>query len=85
MPAGDTAIVVVVVEQFPTLMLLTCDLGGTGLALCVERVEVLFQSVFRALAGIDGAADTTHQVSPKNRGPDQWAPVIRLATADSEG
>lgn len=69
-------------------MPLTGNKGLTGLALCIERVEVLFQPLFARLAGIDGAARLRHAeripVRPKNRGPDQAVPVIRLATAESE-
>src|SRR4029079_4994574 len=51
------------------------------------RVEVLLQPVFGGLAGVDGAANLRHRsqpLTPKNRGPDQRAPVISRAIADSE-
>ncbi len=55
---------------------------------CFEpKPKVLFQPVFGALAGVDGAAGPLHDLSffkPKNRGPLHSAPVIRLATALSD-
>ncbi len=65
-------------------MLLTCDIGLTGLSLSIEGVEILIQPLLRALAGVDGAADPAHHRTPKKRGPDQCAPVMCLAMAESE-
>ncbi len=65
-------------------MLLAGDIGLAGLALRIERVEVLIQPLFGALAGIDGAADPTHHRTPKKRGPDHRAPVMCRAMADKD-
>jgi hypothetical protein len=55
--AGQAAIVVAVWQHHPALVLLAGDVGGAGLPLGMERVELLLQPVLGALAGIDGAAD----------------------------
>ena len=84
MSAGDPAIVVAIREQLPSFMLLAGDIGFASLSLRIQRVEVLFQPLFRALAGIDCSADAAHHWSPKKRGPDQCAPVMCFAMADSD-
>jgi hypothetical protein len=57
-PARKTAIVVMVLYQVPALTRLAADEGLTGIALGVERIEILLQSLFGGLTGIDGAAPT---------------------------
>ncbi|SEP07764.1 hypothetical protein SAMN04490248_12316 [Salinihabitans flavidus] len=52
MAARDPAIIISVREQFPSLMLLAGDIGLAGLSLRIERIEVLFQPLFGAFAGI---------------------------------
>ena len=90
MPAGDTTIIIEVGKQDPAFGLLAGDISRAGVALRIKRVELLIQPFFRTLPGVDGAADPLHgstrcfAVSPKNRGPDQWAPVMYLAIADSD-
>ena len=63
--AGDAAIIIAGVQQLPALVPLAGDIGGAGLVLRVERVEVLLEPVFGGFAGVDGAADL-------------WRGVIRL-------
>ncbi len=65
-------------------MLLAGDIGFTSLPLRIEGVEVLIEPLFSALAGVDGAANPAHYRTPKKRGPDQCAPVMCLAMAESE-
>jgi len=55
-PAGVAAVVVLVGKAPPALVSLAGDEGLAGLALRVQRVELLFQSLFRALARVDAAA-----------------------------
>ena len=43
-------------KQMPALVLLAGDVGLAGLALGVEGVELLFQPLLAALAGVDRAA-----------------------------
>ena len=62
MPPRDTAVVIVGWQQFPALVLLARDLGLACLALRIQRVEVLFQTILGTFAGVDGAADPAHQV-----------------------
>ena len=71
----------------------TCDearvsVYDAGFMLGVERVEILVETLVRGLPRVDCTADrglrhhAAFPVSPKNRGPDQWAPVISRAMAD---
>ena len=87
-PSRDAAVVVTVGEQDPALVPLAPDEGLAGLALRIERVEVLLETLLRGLPRVDRAAEPGHAerlpVKPKNRGPDQAVPVIRFATADSD-
>src|SRR5439155_16052596 len=80
--------------------LLAGDVGLGGLALDVERVELLLQTFLGGLAGVDGTADLgrsalfgglIHAAPPrparahrKKWKPLQWAPVTALATALSD-
>ena len=89
-PAGDPAIVISGRHHLPALMSLAGDEGRTGLVLGVERVEVLVETVVRGLPRVNRAADRglAHDgdfpLRPKKRGPDQWAPVISRAIAESD-
>lgn len=65
-------------------MLLAGNISLAGFALGIERVEILLQLLFRALTGVYGTTDPAHQLTPKNRGPDQCAPVMWRAMADSD-
>lgn len=71
-------------------MTLAGDIGGASLVLRIKRVEVLIEAFLGGFAGVDGAADAGRGhgfevlVRPKKRGPDQWAPVICRAMAESE-
>ena len=88
--AGNAAVVILVADRHPALGALAGDIGRTGLVLGVERVEVLVESLFGRFAGVDGAADPwfahghADRFKPKNRGPDQRAPVMARAIGDSE-
>ena len=86
--AGEPAIVIEIGELCPALVLLAEYIGGTGLTLRIQRVEVLLQALFGRLAGVDGAALADHGFAtsrnPKNLGPLRLVPVIARATADSE-
>jgi hypothetical protein len=55
--AGVAAVVVAGGRQGPTFGTLAGDEGLGGFALRIERVELLFQTFFGGLAGVDGAAD----------------------------
>jgi hypothetical protein len=87
---GEAAVVVGVRQQHPAFGLLALHVGGAGLPLGMERVELLLEPVLGGLPGVDGAADRLHQdrpprlARPKKRGPDHAVPVIRRATAESE-
>ncbi len=71
-------------------MPLAGDIGGAGLVLGVERVEVLIEPFVGRLPGVDGAADPRFAhgqadlFRPKNRGPDHRAPVMVRVIGDSE-
>ena len=86
--AGQPAIIIAGLDQPPSFAPLAADEGLARFALGVQRIEVLLQSLFGGFAGVDGTASyrrfQRHVVNPKNRGPDEWAPVIRRATSDSE-
>ena len=86
-PARQAAIVVGFDQKYPAFVLLAGDIGGAGLALGVEGIEVLLETLFRAFPRVDRAANSGHDrylPTAKNRGPDQRAPVISRATADSD-
>ena len=55
--AGDAAVVVAVGHQHPAFGLLAGDVGLAGLALGIERVELLLQAFLAGLAGVDRAAE----------------------------
>jgi hypothetical protein len=55
-PAGDAAVIVVGLEQTPALTRLASDERLAGLALDMERIEVLLQAFLGRLAGVNGAA-----------------------------
>src|SRR3954470_391241 len=86
--AGQPAVIVGGLDQPPALAALAADERLAGFALRMQRVEILLQPFFRRFAGVDGAAPyhsfAGHVFSPKKRGPDQRAPVIRRATSDSD-
>ena len=72
--AGIAAVVVAGGERGPAFVLLAEDVGGAGLALGIERVEVLFEALLGGLAGVDRAADRlparptpAHAASPSRR------------------
>ena len=54
--AGDAAVVILVADQHPALGPLAGDVGLAGLALGVERVELLLQPFLGGFPGVDGAA-----------------------------
>src|SRR3977135_4657255 len=86
--AGEPAIIVGGLDQPPSLAPLAADESLARLALRVQRVEVLFQPFLGRFACVNCAASywrfRRHAFTPKNRGPDQRAPVIWRATSDSE-
>ena len=47
-------------QQHPALRFLARDIRGAGLSLRIEGVELLFETLFRALSRIDGATDFLH-------------------------
>ena len=55
--ARDAAVVVAVGHQHPAFRLLAGDVGFAGLALRIERVELLLQTFLARLAGVDRAAE----------------------------
>src|SRR5690606_39208972 len=95
--AGETAVVVVVGDDLPTLMNLAADVVLAGVALGVERIEFLLEAVFGRFAGVDRAMDralggrsragfgASHRWSSfcrrKKRKPFVCVPVIFFATA----
>jgi len=81
--ARKPAIVIALPQTAPALMLLALDEGLASLPLGVQRVEILLKPLLGGLAGIDRAAAAVGH-SPKNRGPDQRAPVINCAIFDNE-
>src|SRR5262249_16425883 len=98
--AAIAAVVVAGRKRRPTGVGLTVDIGLGGFALGIERVEILVEPFFGALARVDRTtnrrgrcrfrvAGAGHDlgpfvVSPKKKCPEQCAPVTALATALSE-
>ena len=54
--ARNAAIVLVVLDQHPAFIALTGNIGLTGVALCIQRVEVLLKPLFARLARTNCAA-----------------------------
>src|SRR5258706_5370925 len=44
-------------DQGPAGMRLALDVGGSGIVLSIQRIELLVESIFRGDAGVDGTAD----------------------------
>ncbi|OSM07641.1 hypothetical protein MAIT1_04601 [Magnetofaba australis IT-1] len=93
--AGIGRIVVVVGNRNPPFRLLAGDVRQTGFPLRLQGVELLVQPLVGGFAGVDGAGNLGRGVDggfaahglppfrrPKNSGPDQWVPVMALATPD---
>ena len=55
--ARQTTIIIGSRQKYPAFMFLAGDIGFAGIALGVQRVETLFQSLIRGFAGVDGAAE----------------------------
>src|SRR5439155_18029405 len=72
----EPAVVVAGPGQYPALMALAADVGLAGFALCLERVELLFEPFLGGFAGIDGAA-LPARVTPRHR----WPPSARRPQA----
>ena len=64
--AGEAAVVVEVAHRDPALVLLAGDVGLAGLALGIERVELLLEPLLGGLAGVDGAGDAGHPSRLRN-------------------
>src|SRR5215204_3467652 len=82
-----------VLDQAPALVGLALHVSSPGLALRIERVEVLLEAVLGRHTGVDSAAQRLragldHRPEPfwsrrpKKRGPFQRVPVIALATLE---
>src|SRR5258705_4822188 len=77
------------------------DVGGSGIVLSIQRIELLVESMFRGDAGVDGTADgpdrrslhdrapasnrSSLSLRPKKRGPFHLVPVIAKATLERSG
>src|SRR6185312_4683020 len=76
--AGEPAVVIWLGQDLPALVLLAGDERLTGLALGVERVEILLQPLLAALSRIDRAA--THgsiDLSATGNRSNHWRPSRR--------
>ena len=78
---GAAAIVIGARHRPPPQGLLALNIGGAGLALGIQGIEVLFQAFLGRLAGIDRAGNGFQGRSPKKRGPDHAVPVIARVIA----
>src|SRR3954447_26193906 len=92
----EAAIVEALLDQAPALLGLALHVSSPGLALRIERVEVLLEAVLGRHTGVDGAAQRLrtgfdHRPQPfwsrrpKKRGPFQRVPVIARATLERLG
>src|SRR5258706_13888806 len=97
-PAGVPTVIVVGPDQGPAGMGLALDVGGGGIVLRVQRVELLIETMLGRNTGIDRAADRCDRRSlhgrtptvdrsslsrrPKKRGPFHLVPVIAKATLE---
>src|SRR5882757_7852448 len=97
-PAGVSAIVIAGTDQGPAGMGLTLDVGGGGLVLRIQRVELLVEPMIGRDPRIDRASDrfdrrslhdrasmanrSSLSLRPKNRGPFHLVPVMAKATLE---
>ncbi len=58
--AREATVIVLAGQQRPAFRCLAQYIGGAGLALGIERVEVLLKTFLARLPGVDGAADLCH-------------------------
>jgi hypothetical protein len=87
--ARVSAIIVSPSDKRPAFGRLAFDVCRAGLALGIERIEFLIQSLVCRFARVYSApkslhADRADSTNPKNAGPDQRVPVISRATSLSE-
>ena len=96
--AGEAAVIVGVADQRPAFRALAGDERLAGLALGVQRVELLVEALLGGLPGVDRAAQLADRLalgtaahaalrwlfSPKKTRPFQRVPVIARAIAESE-
>src|SRR5205823_138117 len=87
--ARKSAIIVGGLHKPPAFVCLALYIRLARLALSMQGVERLFQTLLARLPRIDGAtAKRGHDLRfcrrPKKRGPDQRVPVMRWAMADNE-
>ena len=92
--AGEAAVVVGVADQRPSLRALAGNVGLAGLALGLQRVELLVEPLLGGLAGVDRAPELAGdglrhaarpwRLTPKKMRPFQRVPVIARAMAESE-
>src|ERR1019366_7488293 len=61
--AGKAAVIICGLAQPPAFPLLTADVCLTGLALRVQRIELLLEALFGRLAGVDRAAPAHYAAS----------------------
>ena len=61
--AGEAAVVVGVADQRPALRALAGDVGLAGLALGLQRVELLVEALLGRLAGVDRAAELADRLA----------------------
>ena len=90
--AREATIVVAFPQHQPAFRFLAGDVVLAGVALGVERIEVLLEPFIGGLAGVDRAAEfprRRHEKprddgNPKNFHPFHCVPVIARATLDSD-
>src|SRR4029077_19347977 len=102
--AGEPAVIIGRAEAYPAFVPVARDEGLTGLALRLQRIELLLEPLLGRFAGVDRTADRSvpprcgswflhwpgtadgraRLARPKNRGPDQCAPVICSAITVSD-
>src|SRR5712671_4757193 len=70
--ARQTTIVISSFDQTPSLTGLAPDERLAGLALGLQRVEVLFEALLRTLARVDRAAASRSSGTIHRRAPEPW-------------
>jgi len=94
--AGEPDVIIHRAPAHPAFGPLAVDEGLANFALCLQRIEFRVEPLLGGFAGVDRAADglplndlgdqnaRARLLTPKNRGPDQCAPVIFSAITVSE-
>src|SRR5262249_8487165 len=73
--AGEPAVIIACTQANPAFVPLAGDEGFTGLALCLQRIELLLEPLLGGFAGVNRTADGS--APPRRRWLRQWPASAR--------